>query len=70
MCRVAGHATLDGLIGSCAHEALEGAVRDVWQRLRAELEKACEVGYQGPGMQQPLWAPGEPVGDEDDDIPF
>lgn len=62
--------TLDGLISSCEHEALDGAVRGVWRRLRAELGNACEVGYQGPGMQQPLWAPGEPADGEDDDIPF
>jgi len=42
----------------------------VWRRLRAELGRRYQVGFLGPGMEQPVWDPGEREDEEDDDLEF
>lgn len=64
---------IDRLVAGWAAEALEEEARAVWRRLRAELGRRCEIGFLGPGMNQPAWEPLQLESDEhdaEDDIGF
>jgi hypothetical protein len=49
--------------------SLEGRLRLLWQRARAELGRGYAVGLQTPGMIGPSWSLAEPD-DCDGDIEF
>src|SRR4051812_15782506 len=59
-------------------EQLDERAAGLWRRVRGELGRRYAVGYLGPGMQRPVWSPGELqqaggpeyLGLSDADIPF
>src|SRR4051794_25513270 len=59
-------------------EQLDERTATLWRRVRRELGRRYAVGFLGPGMERPVWSPGELqqttgceyLGLSDDDIPF
>jgi hypothetical protein len=48
-------------------EGLDAEALLIWQRLRAELGRRCEVGFLGRGMERPIWDLDEAAPDPDED---
>ena len=58
---------------SWMRELLDERTAALWRRVRNELGRRYAVGFLGPGMQRPVWSPGElssPQPGANDDIPF
>lgn len=53
-------------------QTLDHRATILWRRARQELGRRFAVGFQGPGMERPVWSPGELAGEDDCglDIPF
>jgi hypothetical protein len=57
---------MDRTLSEWEAEGLDAEALLVWQRLRAELGRRCEVGFLGRGMERPIWDPSA-LADADDD---
>jgi len=54
-------------------ESLDHRATILWRRARQELGRRYAVGFQGPGMEKPVWSPQDLVDQDDDeysDMPF